>query len=337
MSLSLQGVAHNYQNFSLKNICFDCDTGQIVCLIGESGSGKSTLLRLISGLESPIAGSIKILDKMVFHFSDKVSLPPEQRNIAMIFQHSSLFPNKTVFDNVQFAVNKGNPRKIASEMLELVGMSQYSNSMPFQISGGQQQLVTLARAFAQFPGILLLDEPFSSLDATLRMNIREKVISLIKEKGLTTVIVTHDPYEALEVSDKLVVIRDGKIIMTGLPDEVYDKPKDHKTAELFGIINPVEGRIVEGEFLCDFGKYQMNSRVPDAIAKNAYVRPEGIKVCSSAEGVEAVVCEVRKFSRMIRVELGGKRYWIKSFLDILPRKYDRIFLRLEVENLIFFN
>ncbi|ABD45862.1 ABC transporter ATP-binding protein [Neorickettsia sennetsu] len=337
MSLSLKDVSHCYEHFSIEKACFECSRGEIVCLVGESGSGKSTLLRLIAGLENPFFGTIKILDRKVFDHVEKISVPTENRNIAMIFQHSSLFPNKTVLENVRFALKKTGRGRIAEEMIELVGMTKYSAALPFQISGGQQQLVTLARAFAQFPDILLLDEPFSNLDTSLRTKIREDMISLISSKNLTTVIVTHDPYEALEISDTIVVIDEGRVVMQGVAEEVYYNPPDKKTAELFGIINVIEGQIINNKFCCDFGSHQLEGEFPDIERKNAYVRPCGIRVCFSGEGREATVCKVRSFSKMFNVELSGKSYWVQGSVDILPKKYDKISLRLDHKDLIFFD
>lgn len=337
MGLSLKDVSYGYRAFRIEDISFDCPTGKIICLVGEAGSGKSTLLRLIAGLESPFSGAIRILDKTVFDFRNKISVPTEKRSIAMIFQHSSLFPNKTVLENVRFALKKSKADKVAGEMIELVGMKKYSSLLPFQISGGQQQLVTLARAFAQFPDLLLLDEPFSNLDTSLRMRIREKMISLIKSKNLTTVMVTHDPYEALEISDRIVVLSEGKIVMQGSPDEVYEKPIDKKTAELFGIINTIDGEIIDNEFRCDFGSYPLEGEFSGVRKKSACIRPWGIKICSVGEGCEAVVHEVKNFSRMLSVELSGKNYWVQGYVDVLPQKYDKIFLRLDRSSLIFFD
>ncbi|QHD65208.1 ABC transporter ATP-binding protein [Neorickettsia findlayensis] len=337
MSLSLKDISHRYEHFSIKKVCFECSRGKIVCLVGESGSGKSTLLRLIAGLENPSFGVIKILNRTVFDHVGRISVPTEDRNIAMIFQHSSLFPNKTVLENVRFALKKTGKGRVAEEMIELVGMTRYSGALPFQISGGQQQLVTLARAFAQFPDVLLLDEPFSNLDTTLRAKIREDMISLISSKNLTTVIVTHDPYEALEISDSIVVMDEGRVVMQGVAEEVYNSPTDKKTAEFFGIINVVEGQIIKNKFCCDFGSYQLKGEFPDIERKNAYIRPCGIRVCLSGEGREATVCKVRSFSKMFNVELAGKNYWVQGSVDILPKKYDKIFLQLDHKGLIFFD
>ena len=274
----LKGVSKQYPDFCIKdvNLSFG-NKGKVACLFGQSGSGKSTLLNLISGLVKPSSGAIIVNNRIFFDKVLDIDLGPEKRDIALIFQQPSLFPNKTIMENVKFAVKNGKDAEcIADLMLKQVGMHGYKDKTPQFISGGQQQLVTLARAFAQEPSVILLDEPFSSLDAILRPNTREKVISLIKKRNLISVFVTHDPLEALEIADEIIVMEKGKIIMHDSPLNVYYRPKNLKIANLFGHVNHVPGRVEGDKFVSLWGKFNLPNnfcqkmKISSAVKKNSH-------------------------------------------------------------------
>ncbi|HCE59241.1 MAG TPA: ABC transporter ATP-binding protein, partial [Wolbachia sp.] len=196
-----------------------------------SGCGKSTILKLIAGIENPGSGSIVINDRLVA--SNKASVAIEERNIGLIFQHSALFPHKTVIENVIFAIKKFTKKEkynTALEILKLLNIEKYENAYPRVLSGGQQQLVAIARVIAQNPDIVLLDEPFSNLDILLKRQIRQYILSLFKKKNIPVLMVTHDPQEALEVADFIYVIRNGKVIQSGTSSDIS---KDDMLARFF--------------------------------------------------------------------------------------------------------
>ncbi len=217
----VNNVSYHYNgndNFALRNINIRVQKGSVVCLFGHSGCGKSTILKLVTGIENPRCGSITIGDRLIA--SNNQSIAIEDRNVGLIFQHPALFPHKTVMENVIFAIknfSKKEKYSIASEILELLNIKQYENMYPKVLSGGQQQLVTIARVIAQNPDVALLDEPFASLDVLLKYKTRQYILSLLRSKNIPVLMVTHDPQEALETSDFIYIMKDGRIIQSGVP------------------------------------------------------------------------------------------------------------------------
>ena len=223
----------------------EVERGEILCLLGPSGCGKTTLLRLIAGFETPDAGVIEVAGREVASATSQVR--PERRRIGFVFQDFALFPHLNVTDNVAFGLKgpAAERRQRVEEMLDLVGMSVFGTRFPHQLSGGQQQRVALARALAPEPHILLLDEPFSNLDASLRGSTRDEVRSILERTGTTTIMVTHDQEEALSFGDRLAVMRYGKIEQLGRPEEVYGNPNTAFVALFLGRTNLLRG-VVEG-------------------------------------------------------------------------------------------
>ncbi|WP_168464365.1 ABC transporter ATP-binding protein [Wolbachia endosymbiont of Ctenocephalides felis wCfeT] len=225
---------NNQDDFALSNINIEVKKGNVVCLLGHSGCGKSTILKLITGIENPKSGTIFINDRLVA--GNKTSIAIEDRNVGLIFQHSALFPHKTVVENITFAVknvSKAEKYKIALSILQLLNIEKYENMYPNVLSGGQQQLVAIARVMAQNPEVVLLDEPFSNLDILLKRRIRQHILSLFRRKNIPVLMVTHDPQEALEVADFIYVMRDGRIIQSGISSDIYNQPKDDTLARFF--------------------------------------------------------------------------------------------------------
>ncbi len=215
--------------------------GEVLCLLGPSGCGKTTLLRLIAGFESPDAGSVQVAGKVVA--SSTMMVRPEHRRIGFVFQDFALFPHLTVLDNVAFGLkgSRDQKRARAAEVLALVGLTVFDSRFPHQLSGGQQQRVALARALAPQPHILLLDEPFSNLDASLRGSTRDEVRSILARSGITAVMVTHDQEEALSFGDRVAVMRDGRLEQVGTPEEVYFHPQTAFVASFLGRTNLLRG------------------------------------------------------------------------------------------------
>ena len=234
-ALQLEGVTHHYGALkALSDLVLSVDPGQVVCLLGPSGCGKSTALRIAAGLEVLQDGVVRIAGDVV---ADPVrQAPPEDRNVGLVFQDYALFPHLSVLDNVLFGLNRwprADRRKRALFMLDRVDMGAYGGAFPHMLSGGQQQRVALARALAPGPGVMLLDEPYSGLDARLRDQVRDEVLHLLKTTGCATLMVTHDSEEAMFMADRIVVMRDGQVVQAGTPAELYCSPRNAFVAGFF--------------------------------------------------------------------------------------------------------
>jgi iron(III) transport system ATP-binding protein len=221
------------KTFALKDVTFSLKDGDVYAIVGESGSGKTTLIRLIAGLESPDSGTIEINDKQVSSIHKIVS--PEKRNIGFVFQEYALFPHLKLVENVMYGISKlKNKEQRAKEVLELVGLLELKDRYPHQLSGGQQQRVALARALAPSPSLLILDEPFSNLDAMLRAQLRNEVFDIVKKSGVTAIFVTHDTQDALAVADEILILQNGKLVQKDAAANLYSKPSSVYVASLFG-------------------------------------------------------------------------------------------------------
>jgi len=278
--LRIQGVTKKFGAFAaLQDISLDIYEGEFVCFLGPSGCGKTTLLRAIAGLDIQTAGRVEQAGR------DISGLPPAERDFGIVFQSYALFPNLTVKKNVGYGLKnrrQGRARIDARvrELLELVGMPEQGDKYPAQLSGGQQQRVALARALATSPGLLLLDEPLSALDAKVRVHLRHEVKSLQRLVGVTTIMVTHDQEEALTMADRIVVMNHGVIEQVGTPLEIYREPKTAFVADFIGTMNFVKGR-VEGQGTVRIGKREFTCGT-DGLAPGAEItvalRPEDIVV-----------------------------------------------------------
>ncbi|WP_018247416.1 ABC transporter ATP-binding protein [Orenia marismortui] len=237
MLIEIKDLDFRYKNSkvdTLNDFNLAVDTGEIVCLLGESGSGKSTVLRLLSGLEEPDEGLIKIGSKIIV--DNDTFILPEKRGIGMVFQDYALFPHMSVAENILFGVKKNDKeykKEKISELLKLVGLEELKDRYPYQISGGQQQRVALARALAIEPSLILMDEPFSNLDASLQSRIREELKAIIKKSGVTAIFVSHDKDDAINIADKIVVLRDGEIVQQGKAKNIINNPSCAYVAGLF--------------------------------------------------------------------------------------------------------
>jgi len=236
-------------NRILKGVSMHLQKGEVVALLGPSGSGKTTLLRAVAGLESPKAGTIHIGDRAVFDGAAKLEMPAEARNLGLVFQSYALWPHKTVFDNVAYGLklrkmNKGDIAAKVNEVLKQLGLGRLGERFPHQLSGGQQQRVAIARALVYNPPVILLDEPLSNLDAKLREEARAFLRELIVRLGLSALMVTHDQAEAMAISDRILLLNNGKIEQQGTPQSMYETPETLFTAEFMGSNNRVPATIV---------------------------------------------------------------------------------------------
>lgn len=289
----------------LDQLSLQIKAGTFTAILGPSGCGKTTLLRAIAGLVRPSSGAIRF-GKQLVSISSLV-LPPHKRKIGYLPQEAALFPHLTVFENIAYALErekftKDQKRKIVHEMLELIGLVGYGDRMPSELSGGQQTRVALARALALEPKVVLLDEPFSALDATLRSELREEVTSLLKKRGATTLMVTHDREEALVTADMIALMRDGKIVQHGAPDEVYSTPTTPYAALSTGDALVLPARR-DGE---NFFHPLSASLSPEGSESGILViRPEEITLSkSSAAGQRAIVTKVEYYGHDAVVEFG---------------------------------
>lgn len=246
-ALSIEGLTHRYRSrTALRDVSLDVAPGTVHALVGPSGGGKSTLLRLVAGLLEVQAGRIRIGGVVVAEPGTIV--PPESRPVGMVFQDFALFPHLDVHRNVRFGI-EGRPDagRRTRELLSLVGMDDYGDAMPHTLSGGQQQRVALARALARDPAVMLLDEPFSGLDTSLRSDVRSATLSILRARDVATLLVTHDPEEALVVAGSISVLADGTILQSGPAERVYRDPTNRFVAEWFGPVNRIGSRFVRPE------------------------------------------------------------------------------------------
>lgn len=280
LALSLRGVHHTFAtNQVVKGIDLDIAPGEVVCLLGPSGCGKTTLLRIAAGLEVLQKGTVS-LEGHSIATPDKRHVPPEKRNVGLAFQDSALFPHLSVLENVAFGLKQlpaRQRRERAIELLTQLGMGDYIDSYPHMLSGGQQQRVALARALAPTPKLMLLDEPFSSLDARLRDRIRDDTLHVLKKLGSATLLVTHDPEEAMFMADRIALMRDGKIIQTGTPRELYCAPVDPFVVTFFGDVNELSGTVSGGEVQTPVGAVNA-SWLPEGSQAHIMIRPEALRI-----------------------------------------------------------
>ena len=324
---------------ALHGVSLEIEPGELVALLGPSGSGKTTLLRILAGLDIPTEG------RVMFDGDDALTLTVQQRNVGLVFQNYALFRHMNVLDNIGFGLrvrprsrrpSRKEIRKRARELLDLVQLSGLEKRFPSQLSGGQRQRVAFARALAIEPRLLLLDEPFGALDAKVRRDLRRWLLELHNKTGHTTVFVTHDQEEALELADRVVVMSEGKIQQIGTPDQVYDTPNSPFVFSFIGESSVLPVRVDQGKVWLDQHKLDLPAGdVPNGPAR-LFLRPHDVDVLDNAPG--AIVGEVsvlRRHAGLRRVDLevGAERNRIEielpadlslnlaSPVAFLPRRY----------------
>jgi iron(III) transport system ATP-binding protein len=279
------------------------ERGEIVALLGPSGCGKTTLLRLIAGFEEPDAGRIEI--DRVRAAGDGVWLAPERRRVGMVFQDYALFPHLNVAANVGFGLPRRARAARLHELLALVGLEALEQRFPHELSGGQQQRVALARALAPAPQLVLLDEPWSNIDPQLRSLLRDEIAAILREVGVTAVLVTHDREEAYSLADRIALMREGTVVQEGTPEELYLSPSDRWTAEFVGAANFLRGH-VEGDVVAtQLGALPHAGESPAADVQ-VLIRPEQLELRPDPEGeAEVVAREFRGHDVFYRLRLDG--------------------------------
>ena len=287
--LHLNNVSHafNSGNPVLNGVSVFVAPGELVCLLGPSGCGKTTLLRVAAGLERLQVGQVTIGERVVAEGRHGKHIPTEKRGIGLMFQDYALFPHLNVLENVTFGLpeNAADRRQWALSALSQMGLADYAASYPHILSGGQQQRVALLRALAPEPRVLLLDEPFSGLDVTRRVDIRAETLGLLKETDVATLMVTHDPEEAMFMADRILVMDEGRVIQDGTPVETYFEPLTAFVAALFGPVNRLQGMVRDGHvatILGDFGAQHLEDGAPVEIL----IRHEGLRLSATGQGAE---------------------------------------------------
>jgi len=310
----------------LQDLQLDVPAGSLTAVLGLSGCGKTTLLRVIAGFERAERGAVSLGGKTLD--DGRTYLPPEQRSVGYVPQEGALFPHLSVQQNVGFGLPRRERRgRQVTALLEMVGIAALAKRLPHELSGGEQQRVALARSLARRPQALLLDEPFSSLDASLRSRVREEVHTLLREQGVTTVLVTHDQEEALSLADTVAVLRDGRIIQHAEPAELYERPADERLARFLGAVNLIEARFEHGTALTALGALALRGEPPASAAGVVMVRPEQLDVRVSGSDGEGA-----------GTGLGGhvercRYYGHDALLHIRPEQRERPADTLEPEHL----
>jgi len=314
VSVRLDGVQKHFGSTqAVAGVDLELGGGDLVAVLGPSGCGKTTLLRLIAGFETPDAGTIIVGGDVVAGAG--VWVPPEQRRIGMVFQDYALFPHLRVSANAGFGLSRrsaGERRKLTERALALVSLQHKADRYPHELSGGERQRVALARALAPEPEIVLLDEPFSSLDATLRAGLRREVESILREAKATALLVTHDQEEALSLSDRVAVMRDGRIQQDGTPEEVYGRPTDHWVTSFLGDAEVLPGTAAGGAVECELGRFPIPADIEGDV--DVVIRPESVALGQgraprgdrSHEGV-VVAREYYGHDQLVVVELPSGR------------------------------
>jgi len=311
VSIDVSGVTKKYGDFvALDNVNVSLPTGQLTALLGPSGGGKSTLLRIIAGLDSADTGTITIEGK------DATKLPPQKRNVGFVFQHYAVFKHMTVAKNVAFGLeirkrSKAETAERVDELLKLVHLSQFAHRLPAQLSGGQRQRMALARALAVEPTVLLLDEPFGALDAKVRKELRDWLRRLHDEVHVTTVFVTHDQEEALEVADEIVVINEGRVEQIGTPDQLYDEPANDFVMGFLGEVTTLGGRTLRPHDIDIAVTPGLAGAIPGTITRLLRIGFEVRVTVTTETGEEVVVTLTRTHARQLDLDT-GVRVWLTA-------------------------
>ena len=300
MGLALHQMSHSYGDHAVfSGISVSVADGEIVCLLGPSGCGKTTLLRVAAGLEKVQAGTVTLSGDVVA--TPERQLPPEKRGVGLMFQDFALFPHLSVSANVAFGLRDmaGSARnKRVEEVLRQVNMYERRDDYPHQLSGGQQQRVALARALAPNPAVMLLDEPFSGLDQNLRISVREETLGVLKASNVATLLVTHNPEEAMFMADRIIVMGPGgKILQEGTPNEIYASPAHPFVATYFGQVNQFEGTAKDGNVETPLGPVPV-PHIEDGCQVDVVIRPHGILLTKDGdEGVPVEILNARPLGR----------------------------------------
>ena len=318
LALEFKNISFGYAKKTiLRDVSFTAEAGEITCLLGPSGCGKTTLLKLAAGILTPQQGCLNLDGQLMA--SKENSPPPEKRPVGLVFQEGALFPHLTVRQNVAFGLKGADQADIVSGLLEQTGMSDWADSHPHTLSGGQQQRVALARSIAPQPRVLLLDEPFASVDIVIRRKLREEARALLKRQNAVSIMVTHDPDEAVEIADKIVVMDAGRVLQSGPPRELYENPIAAAVGQLLGEGQIVEADLQNDELVTAFGNWDLSSlknELPSTGRIDLLVRPDCLNFSTQGAGCRLMD---QRFSgaglRLLLEAPSGERLWVLAPLD----------------------
>lgn len=317
--LDLSDIHHAYAGTAVvRDFALTIAAGELVCLLGPSGCGKTTVLRLVAGLE-PLQQGRVIIDGHVVGAPGR-DLPPEARGVGFVFQDVALFPHLDIADNVGFGLRRQSAearRRRVETLLQRVHLTGYAKAWPHQLSGGQQQRVALARALAPAPRVMLLDEPFSGLDTRLRSVVRDEALHLLKADGVTTLVVTHDPEEAMFMADRIAVMRDGRLEQVGAPADIYTQPASEFVAEFMGEVNRIDGVVHDGSVATPFGRLPTPDHA-DGTAVHVLIRPEALKIAGADQGILGAAPIGSLAARVLASRLLGRTSWVHVCFDTDP-------------------
>jgi sulfate transport system ATP-binding protein len=347
MSVEVKNITKKFGDFTaLDRVNLKVESGELVALLGPSGSGKTTLLRVIAGLEFPDSGDALVL----YYGEDVTAIPASQRKAGFAFQHYALFRHLNVFENIAFGLRvrpkttRPSEEKIRTrvgELLKLIQLEPLARRFPSQLSGGQRQRVALARALAVEPKVLLLDEPFGALDAKVRKELRRWLRKLHDEIHITTLFVTHDQEEALEVADRVAILRDGRIEQIGTPEEIYDNPASPFVYDFLGNVNLFSGRVREGTVIIGETEFAVEETAgetdTDAVA---FVRPHDIRITREANGQKTFLARIVRCNaagplanlELERLDNGGlfaAQLSKEEFQQLQPKAGEQVFVELK--------
>jgi iron(III) transport system ATP-binding protein len=325
-AMELSGIRHAYGAIrAVDGVDVSVGRGEVVCLLGPSGCGKTTVLRLAAGLEDLQDGTVSLDGRVVA--GPGVETPPERRGVGLVFQDYALFPHLDVMANVTFGLSgqaNGAQRRRGEEVLDLVGMLPQAGAYPHELSGGQQQRVALARALAPKPRVVLLDEPYSGLDARLRDRVRDEVLHILKSSGSACLMVTHDSEEAMFMADRIAVMRAGRIVQQGSPVELYCDPADAFVASFFGEVNRLEGHVTKGAVDTLLGTIAARG-FTEGTPVTVVIRPEGVRIQAwsepFADDPSGEVEQARLLGRtsLVHMTLRGSGQWSGESLHLHAR------------------
>ncbi len=342
--LTIQKLSKKFgERFAVNQASWSAQSGQIICLLGHSGCGKTTMLRLIAGLETPTEGSIQLERKVLWDPYQQVQA--EERNIGFVFQDYALFPHLSVLENVMFGLKKipkHERQSIAENALKHVSMSHHIHSYPHTLSGGEQQRVALARALAPKPHVLLMDEPFSNLDHRLRDQIRQSTIDILKQTSTTTIIVTHDPEEALQIADQIILMHQGKIIQSGTPKQLYFQPKTLFAARYFSDLNEIKTQIQDQQLHTIFGNIDIPKHLTSNNEIRCYFRPHQLRVnrikTENSLAAKIISSNFLGYSQLLKLKIEAEDKVLSAYVEY-SQHYDQaetVYLSLDLSQCFFY-
>lgn len=342
--LTIQKLSKKFgERFAVNQASWSAQSGQIICLLGHSGCGKTTMLRLIAGLETPTEGSIQLERKVLWDPYQQVQA--EERNIGFVFQDYALFPHLSVLENVMFGLKKipkHERQSIAENALKHVSMSHHIHSYPHTLSGGEQQRVALARALAPKPHVLLMDEPFSNLDHRLRDQIRQSTIEILKQTSTTTIIVTHDPDEALQIADQIILMHQGKIIQSGTPKQLYFQPKTLFAARYFSDLNEIKTQIQDQQLHTIFGNIDIPKHLTSNNEIRCYFRPHQLRVnrikTENSLAAKIISSNFLGYSQLLKLKIEAEDKVLIAYVEYSQHydQVDTVYLSLDLSQCFFY-